>query len=332
MRSWCGSSAVPSIAPTPCSVRAGTPIRAVGVVRRSWGSSSPAPSPSSAPRVTSWKVGDSVMGIEAGACNAELVTTHERQALPVPSNVALADAAAIPEVYLTALGRARRPGRPDQRALGAGACRRVGRRDGGDPDRQGDRGAHRRHVLGREGRRLSRARRRPRARTIAGGLGGGAQGRRARRRRHGARRGRRRRGQPQPRRGATAGNDRPGRADGRRPDACQPRTVARQARALDRHGAEDAPDRAEDRARAAVPARGHPVVRVGCVASGDRLALRARRHRRGPSPAWTPTPTSARSCSRSDVRRIREDRVSRWTLRCLCYGESRSEGRQPERP
>ena len=53
-------------------------------------------------RVTSWNVGDAVMGIEAGACNAELVTTHERQALPVPSNVALADAAAIPEVYLTA--------------------------------------------------------------------------------------------------------------------------------------------------------------------------------------------------------------------------------------
>ena len=53
-------------------------------------------------RVTSWKVGDAVMGIESGACNAELVTTHERQALPVPSNVALADAAAIPEVYLTA--------------------------------------------------------------------------------------------------------------------------------------------------------------------------------------------------------------------------------------
>ena len=42
------------------------------------------------------------MGIEAGACNAELVATHERQALPVPSNVALGDAAAIPEVYLTA--------------------------------------------------------------------------------------------------------------------------------------------------------------------------------------------------------------------------------------
>ena len=53
-------------------------------------------------RVTSWKAGDAVMGIESGACNAELVVTHERQALPVPSNVALADAAAIPEVYLTA--------------------------------------------------------------------------------------------------------------------------------------------------------------------------------------------------------------------------------------
>jgi putative PIG3 family NAD(P)H quinone oxidoreductase len=53
-------------------------------------------------RVTSWKVGDRVMGIESGACNAELVTTHERQALPVPSNVELSDAAAIPEVFLTA--------------------------------------------------------------------------------------------------------------------------------------------------------------------------------------------------------------------------------------
>jgi putative PIG3 family NAD(P)H quinone oxidoreductase len=53
-------------------------------------------------RVTLWKVGDPVMGIEAGACYAELVTTHERQALPVPDGVDLADAAAIPEVFLTA--------------------------------------------------------------------------------------------------------------------------------------------------------------------------------------------------------------------------------------
>ncbi len=52
--------------------------------------------------MTAWQVGDRVMGIESGACNAELVVTHERQALPVPSTVALADAAAIPEVFLTA--------------------------------------------------------------------------------------------------------------------------------------------------------------------------------------------------------------------------------------
>lgn len=53
-------------------------------------------------RVRLWAVGDRVMGIEAGACHAELVTTHERQALPIPDGIDLADAAAIPEVFLTA--------------------------------------------------------------------------------------------------------------------------------------------------------------------------------------------------------------------------------------
>jgi putative PIG3 family NAD(P)H quinone oxidoreductase len=53
-------------------------------------------------RVTMWKTGDRVMGIESGACYAELVVTHERQALPVPDTIDLADAAAIPEVFLTA--------------------------------------------------------------------------------------------------------------------------------------------------------------------------------------------------------------------------------------
>jgi putative PIG3 family NAD(P)H quinone oxidoreductase len=53
-------------------------------------------------RVALWQVGDRVMGIEAGACYAELLVTHERQALPVPSIVELADAAAIPEVFMTA--------------------------------------------------------------------------------------------------------------------------------------------------------------------------------------------------------------------------------------
>jgi putative PIG3 family NAD(P)H quinone oxidoreductase len=53
-------------------------------------------------RVRLWSVGDRVMGIEAGACYAELVVTHERQALPIPDGIDTADAAAIPEVFLTA--------------------------------------------------------------------------------------------------------------------------------------------------------------------------------------------------------------------------------------
>jgi len=52
--------------------------------------------------VTGWSVGDRAMGIEAGGCYAGKVVTHARQALPVPASVASADAAAIPEVFLTA--------------------------------------------------------------------------------------------------------------------------------------------------------------------------------------------------------------------------------------
>ena len=53
-------------------------------------------------RVTGWSVGDRVMGIEAGGCYAEQVVTNARQAMPVPEGVQLGDAAAIPEVFLTA--------------------------------------------------------------------------------------------------------------------------------------------------------------------------------------------------------------------------------------
>ena len=52
--------------------------------------------------VTNWTVGDRAMGIEAGSCYAEKVVTHGRQALPVPPAVASNEAAAIPEVFLTA--------------------------------------------------------------------------------------------------------------------------------------------------------------------------------------------------------------------------------------
>ncbi len=53
-------------------------------------------------RVTMWKQGDEVMGIEAGGAYAELIATHERQVMRVPSAVGVADGAAIPEVFLTA--------------------------------------------------------------------------------------------------------------------------------------------------------------------------------------------------------------------------------------
>ena len=52
--------------------------------------------------VVGWSVGDRAMGIEAGGCYADKVVTHARQALPVPPAVVSADAAAIPEVFLTA--------------------------------------------------------------------------------------------------------------------------------------------------------------------------------------------------------------------------------------
>ncbi|MEY4606499.1 MAG: NAD(P)H-quinone oxidoreductase [Ilumatobacteraceae bacterium] len=53
-------------------------------------------------RVAMWRPGDRVMGIEAGGGYAELVCTHERQLLGVPAGVPLHEAAAIPEVFLTA--------------------------------------------------------------------------------------------------------------------------------------------------------------------------------------------------------------------------------------
>jgi NADPH:quinone reductase len=53
-------------------------------------------------RVTAWSEGDEVMGIVGGGAYAERVCAHERQVLPVPPGLGLADAAAVPEVFLTA--------------------------------------------------------------------------------------------------------------------------------------------------------------------------------------------------------------------------------------
>jgi putative PIG3 family NAD(P)H quinone oxidoreductase len=53
-------------------------------------------------RVTAWKVGDKVMGIVSGGAYAEELALHERQAMAVPAGMSLHDAAAIPEVFITA--------------------------------------------------------------------------------------------------------------------------------------------------------------------------------------------------------------------------------------
>ncbi|HEX6644743.1 MAG TPA: NAD(P)H-quinone oxidoreductase [Gemmatimonadales bacterium] len=49
-----------------------------------------------------WRPGDRVMGLVGGGAQAEFVAVHESEALRVPDGMALADAAAIPESFLTA--------------------------------------------------------------------------------------------------------------------------------------------------------------------------------------------------------------------------------------
>ena len=53
-------------------------------------------------RVTSWEVGDAVMGIVGGGSYAEQLVIHENQLMRVPKGVSVEDAAAIPEVWITA--------------------------------------------------------------------------------------------------------------------------------------------------------------------------------------------------------------------------------------
>jgi len=52
--------------------------------------------------VHAWSVGDEVMGIVAGGSYAEKLVINQRQVMAVPAGVGLPDAAAIPEVFLTA--------------------------------------------------------------------------------------------------------------------------------------------------------------------------------------------------------------------------------------
>lgn len=54
------------------------------------------------PGVTRWKVGDRVMGLVGGGAQAEMVVVHQDEVLPIPAGLSYEEAAAIPEVFLTA--------------------------------------------------------------------------------------------------------------------------------------------------------------------------------------------------------------------------------------
>src|SRR5712692_10368915 len=52
--------------------------------------------------VRRWKVGDRVFGITGGGAQAEFVTVPESMLAKIPSNLDWAEAAAVPEVFMTA--------------------------------------------------------------------------------------------------------------------------------------------------------------------------------------------------------------------------------------
>lgn len=65
------------------------------------------------------KVGDRVFGIVGGGGLAEFVVTHERLAVPIPPNLDVTQAAAVPEVFITAHDAlvTQANGRPGERVL-----------------------------------------------------------------------------------------------------------------------------------------------------------------------------------------------------------------------
>lgn len=54
------------------------------------------------PQASLWKVGSRVMGVVGGGGHAEYLCVQEREAIPVPGSLSWEEAAAIPEVFLTA--------------------------------------------------------------------------------------------------------------------------------------------------------------------------------------------------------------------------------------
>lgn len=61
-----------------------------------------------------WRIGDRVMGLVGGGAHAEYVVVHENEILPIPENLSFAEAAAIPEAFLTAFDALTARGRLEQ--------------------------------------------------------------------------------------------------------------------------------------------------------------------------------------------------------------------------
>jgi NADPH2:quinone reductase len=78
------------------------------------------------PGVTRWQVGDRVMGLVGGGAQAELLVVHQHEVLPIPAGLSYAEAAAVPEAFLTAYdavvtrGRLESRGRVLIHAVGSG--------------------------------------------------------------------------------------------------------------------------------------------------------------------------------------------------------------------
>ena len=76
--------------------------------------------------VSRWRPGDRVMGLVGGGACAEFLAVHEAEALPIPGPLGYAEAAAIPESFLTAFdalvvrGRVARGDRVLVHAVGSG--------------------------------------------------------------------------------------------------------------------------------------------------------------------------------------------------------------------
>ncbi|HEX5829925.1 MAG TPA: NAD(P)H-quinone oxidoreductase [Gemmatimonadaceae bacterium] len=52
--------------------------------------------------VTGWRLGDRVFGLAGGGAQAELLAVHQRALAPVPERLSWAEAAAVPEAFVTA--------------------------------------------------------------------------------------------------------------------------------------------------------------------------------------------------------------------------------------